>query len=80
MAKDRGSLLAGRNQAPLSTDEVRRATNTFLGFDKNVNARYEEGATTAFWVREEESGEQYGEIVFGPDITRVGVSSIPTRR
>ena len=68
MAKERGSLLAGRNQAPLSKDEVRRATNTFLGLDKNVNARYEEGARTAFWVRQEESGEQYGEIVFGPDI------------
>lgn len=68
MAKNRYSLLVGRNQAALSPDEVRRAINTFLGFDKNVNARYEQSARTAFRVRQEESGEQYGEIVFGPDI------------
>jgi predicted SprT family Zn-dependent metalloprotease len=68
MVKERGSLLAGRNQVPLSVDEVRRASNTFLGLDKNVNARYEENASTGFWVRQEESGVQYGEIVFGPDI------------
>lgn len=65
---ERHSLLAGRNQAPLSADEIRRATNTFLGLDRNVNARYENGVRTAFWVREGELGEEYGEIVFGPDI------------
>jgi hypothetical protein len=68
MAKKKYSLLAGRNQAALSPDEVRRAINTFLGFDKNVNARYEPSGRTIFFVRQEESGEQFGEIVFGPDI------------
>jgi len=68
MARGRGSLLAGRNQAPLSPDEVRRATNTFLGLDKTVNARYEEVARTGFSVCQDESGQEYGEIVFGPDI------------
>jgi predicted SprT family Zn-dependent metalloprotease len=68
MAKKGYSLLAGRNQAALSPQEIRRVINTFLGFDKNVNARYEPSSKTAFSVRQEESGEQYGEIVFGPDI------------
>ena len=39
-----------------------------MGFDKHVNARYEPTARTAFRVSEEDSGEKYGEIVFGPDI------------
>jgi hypothetical protein len=68
MPQNKKSLLAGRQQAPLSPDEIRRASNTFLGFERSVNARYEQTARTAFWVREEESGEQFGEIVFGPDI------------
>src|SRR5262249_23584135 len=68
MAKKGYSLLAGRNQAALSPQEIRRVINTFLGLDKNVNARYEPSSRTVFWVRQEESGGQYGEIVFGPDI------------
>ena len=68
MAKERGSLLAGRNQTPLSPEEVRRATNTFLGLDNTVSARYEGCAKTAFRVCQDESGQEYGEIVFGPDI------------
>lgn len=67
MPNERQSLLAGRNRASLSPDEVRRATNTFLGLDKNVNVRYEANARTVFRVSRDESGE-YGEIVFGPDI------------
>jgi hypothetical protein len=62
------SLLAGRNQAPLSSEDTRRATNTFLGLDQYVNVRYEEAARTVFRVERGESGEEYGEIVFGPDI------------
>lgn len=68
MANERRSLLAGRNQAPLSPDEVRRATNTFLGLDNKVSTHYDEGARTAFRVCQDESGQEYGEIVFGPDI------------
>ena len=68
MAKERRSFLAGRNQAPLSPEEIRRAINTFLGLEKTANARYEAGARTVFHVCEEDNGEQYGEIVFGPDI------------
>jgi hypothetical protein len=62
------SLLAGRNQAPLSADDIRRATNTFLGLDSGVNVRYEPTVRTVFRVDREESGEEYGEIVIGPDI------------
>jgi hypothetical protein len=69
MAEGKPSLLAGRNAAPLSSDEIKRVVNTFLGLDKNVNVRYEEGSRTVFRVGlDEQSGTQYGEIVFGPDI------------
>lgn len=62
------SLLAGRNRAPLSREEVRRAINTFLGLDKNVNVRHDPNSRTLFRVDRDESGEEYGEIVIGPDI------------
>jgi hypothetical protein len=69
MAEEKPSLLAGRNTHPLSNDEIKRVVNTFLGLEKNVNVRYEEGSRTVFRVAvEEQSGTQYGEIVFGPDI------------
>ena len=68
MPNEKSSLLAGRNKAPLTPDEVRRATNTFLGLDKNVNARYDPNSPTVFCVSKDESGGHYGEIVFGPDI------------
>ncbi|MBX7112572.1 MAG: hypothetical protein K1X87_12100 [Dehalococcoidia bacterium] len=42
-------------------------SNTFLGFDDQVNARYDPDAVTAFRVVPDER-EPYGEIVFGPDI------------
>src|SRR6266567_3995071 len=68
MATDRYSLLAGRNQTPLSVEEVRRAINTFLGLDSSVNARYDATAHTVFRVDHDGSGAEYGEVVFGPDI------------
>lgn len=68
MPKEKWSLLAGRNQAPLSDDDVRRAINTFLGLESAISARYEENERTVFNVGREESGEKYGEIIFGPDI------------
>ena len=62
------SLLAGRNHAALSDDDVRRTINTFLGLDSKVNARYDGNANTHFHVVKEEGEAEYGEIVFGPDI------------
>lgn len=63
------SLLAGRNQTPLSDEDQRRVTNTFLGMDRTVSTRYEEGSRTVFHVVNDEiTGEEYGEIRFGPDI------------
>src|SRR5262245_29636545 len=67
MHNGRTSLLAGRNKAPLTQDEVRRAINTFLGLDGTVNVRHEAESTTGFRVSRDASGT-YGEIVFGPDI------------
>lgn len=64
------SLLGGRNQAPLSDREVKRVVNTFLGLDDTVRSvRYEEGRRTVFRVaNDEDEDEEYGDIVFGPDI------------
>lgn len=62
------SLLAGRNNAPLSHDDIRRAATIFLGMEPNVSARYEASSLTVFRVDHDTSGLEYGEIVFGPDI------------
>jgi hypothetical protein len=62
------SLLAGRNHAPLSESDIRRAINTFLGLDPSVNVRYDGNANTHFHVVKPEGEPEYGEIVFGPDI------------
>src|SRR5438046_6071107 len=62
-------LLTGRNTAPLSDHEIKRVANVFLGLDRNVNVRYEENCRTVFRVSfDEQTGIEYGEIVFGPDI------------
>lgn len=61
-------LIEGRHQAPLSKAEVIRATNTFIGLDRTVNARYEEGTTTRFAVTHDEQGQEFGEIIFSNDI------------
>lgn len=43
--------------------------NTFLGLDAEAAVRFAPEAQTVFRVmRDTESGVQYGEIVFGPDI------------
>lgn len=62
------SLLGGRNTKPLTETEIRRATNTFLGFDDSVPARHESGSRTMFRVSMDESGQEYGEIIFGADL------------
>jgi len=66
MPHDRDSLLAGRNAQPLSEEDQRKATNTFLGLDHNVPVKYE-GARTRFRLYVED-GLEIGEIVFGADI------------
>jgi hypothetical protein len=62
------SLLAGRQKAPLTPQEISRATHTFLGIDDSVNTRYDPDSRTVFTVSTDEYGAQFGEIVFGPDI------------
>lgn len=62
------SLLAGRNTKPLSDDDVRHIFNIFLGLDDKILVRHEASCNTGFRVMRSESGELYGEIVFGPDI------------
>jgi hypothetical protein len=61
------SLPAGRNQAPLSEDEVRRVTNTILGLDSTIPFRHGPGQRTRCRVFQEEDHEAC-EVVFGPDI------------
>jgi hypothetical protein len=68
MPTEKWSLLAGRNRAPLSHDEILRATNTFLGLENTVNTHYDPNGRTVFRVSREESGQECGEIIFGPDI------------
>jgi len=61
--------MAGRNLAPLSEDDVRRVIDTFLGMGSNINTVHEARRRTVFRVqRDKETGELYGEIVFGPDV------------
>jgi hypothetical protein len=68
MATAKSSLLAGRNNAPLTPHEVTRAINTFLGFDEKVSVRFDADSPSAFHILVDETNTQYGEIVFGPDI------------
>ena len=67
MPANRESLLAGRNNEPLSPDDVRRTINTFLGLDAMAPVRHEAAARTRFRVANE-NDEVVAEIVFGPDI------------
>ena len=61
--------MTGRNNAPLNEDEVRRAMNTFMGLDPTAAVRFDPNMHTVFRVvHDEHTNEEYGEIVFGPDI------------
>jgi len=62
------SLLEGRNIVPLDDREKKRAVNIFLSLDSRVNARHEEGTRTRFVTGVDESGEEYGEVIFSADI------------
>jgi hypothetical protein len=68
MDKKRHILITGRNNAPLTDIEVRRATNTFYGFDKTVPVRFDPDSISCFHIAEGEIEGEYGEIVIGPDI------------
>ena len=67
MPANRESLLAGRNQQPLSEKDILRAVNTFLGLDPKSPMRFYEGERTRFRVQVL-GDEEVPEIVFGPDI------------
>jgi len=62
--------MGGRRTSPLTDHDVRTVTNTFLGLDPQVRTvRYEAGVKTVFRVtKDPDTGEEFGEIVFGPDI------------
>lgn len=66
--RERKSLLDGRNVAPLTEHEIRRATNTFMGMDNRVVVRFQEASTTRFRQDVSEDGEEYGEIIFSNDV------------
>jgi hypothetical protein len=68
VSKERLSLLAGRHKAPLTSEDVRRASNVFLGLEDGVNVRHDPTSVTAFRVTTDDAGNTYGEIVFGADI------------
>lgn len=64
----RKMLLSGRNTAPLTDQEIKRAANIFLGLDGLVNTRYEISSNTRFIVNIENPNEEYGEIIFSEDL------------
>lgn len=64
---NRFSLLAGRNTAPLTPDDIRRSLNVILGLDNEVPVRYEAGTRTIFKVPANEPDVDC-EIVFSEDI------------
>jgi len=67
MPANRESLLAGRNQQPLSDNDVRRATNVFLGLEHHPPVRFDPAAKTGFSVRME-GEDEIAEVVFGVDL------------
>lgn len=67
MPRNSRSLLVGRNNAPLTTHQVRRVSNTCLGLEKNAPFRVDPAQTTRFRVYEE-GGEEVAEIIFGADV------------
>jgi hypothetical protein len=66
------SLLSGRNKAPLTEEEIRRAAIVFRGLDEEVPARHAtadvEGNSTRCRTFKDEEGHDACEVVFGPDL------------
>jgi hypothetical protein len=75
MARGDGSLLHGRNNAPLDERQQQQVISLFFGMDAEANVRYDEGSRTVF--REVNEGEVNHEIVFGPDIYPGGAIADP---
>lgn len=67
MPAPHNSLLAGRNVRPLTDSQIRQVAAIIVALEPNVAFDYRQEAKTSFHVREE-GGEEYGEIVIGPDI------------
>ena len=61
------SLPPGRNAVLLTDQDQRRVGTTFLGFEPDINAKYEAGTYTRFIVSTE-NGNDFGEIIFSEDI------------
>lgn len=61
------SLLPGRSTSPLTEQQIRAVSSTFLGLDPEVPARHNPGHKTCFSVVEED-GEEVGVVYFGSDI------------
>ena len=68
MARERLSLLAGRNREPLTQAEVLRAVNTVLGLDNGVPVRFDAERRTTFRVTLDDGGLEFAEIVLGRDV------------
>lgn len=62
------SLLGGRRLEALTEADIRRAIYAFAALDSTINVRHEIGSRTRFRVSRDESGNDFGEIVFGSDI------------
>ncbi len=67
IAEPEPSLLAGRNQEPLSERQIRMVAQTFLGLEETAAFVYDPERRTHFAV-DDEDGEDIGRIRFGPDI------------
>lgn len=65
---NRESLLAGRNNQPLSDGDIRRVFNTFLGLDPTLVVRYVPGGRTVFRVPAADPDGGDCEVTFGEDI------------
>lgn len=61
------SLLDGRNNVPLSDNQIQSVASTLFGLDKEVPYIYEPGGQTVFRARVEDQ-QEICEIAYGPDI------------
>lgn len=68
MPKPDGSLLAGRNAAPLTDDKIKQVLNTFLGMDEECPVRHDPARNRTVFRSGMANGEAFAEVVFGPDI------------
>lgn len=66
------AIMGGRNVTPLDERDQRRVLSIFTGLDDSVRTvSYDKDAKTVFKVvsaDDSDDGEEYGQIIFGPDI------------